>query len=693
MENLGKFRKITYIALILSSYIFADENKNLNINDITVIASKTDETINNIPQTITLITKEELEDKEIKTVSDVIKEIPNLTSRYLYFEAVNFRGINTSVFTNNNPVVIYIDGIPQSSQFGYNVSFANVERVEVLRGPQGTLYGKDSIGGVINIVTKTPTNEYEGEIGFEYGSNNYLQNKFNLSGPIVKDKLFFGINSILSKSDGDITNHNTSLNKNANRNKTQNFNGNLLYKPTDDLDIKFNISKDKNYRYWINGGVVSSIDDIHKYKRKDFKDTNYDVDTYTKIDSTSQALNLSYNINNLNLNSLTTHKKLEMDGNYDTDWGNSNTYKGLERFQDATTKTFTQEFRLSNKEDANRWLVGLYFEDEDFLSDRYGVQRPPNTEINAVSKTTSKTYATFGQITFPIIDKLDLTVGGRYQKIKKNIDLNLYMAPIGSKALPINKLNDENTWNTFLPKIALSYKINDDITSYINISKGYMPGGYNYSAQTSDRESNLFDAQTSINYELGLRGSFLDNKLNVSSSIFYMDIDDIHIYNFNPTTGGLNVSNGGKAHSQGIELEVKYDINNNWRIESSAGIIQAKYDEYANNNNNVNKKIENTPSHTINLGLSYYSPQGYYGRVDLQNQGSMYFNTANTIKESSYTTANLKVGYSFNNWNIYTYAKNLTDKSYISTVQSDTGGYLVTYGEGRFIGIGLKYSF
>lgn len=419
MENLGKFRKITYIALILSSYIFADENKNLNINDITVIASKTDETINNIPQTITLITKEELEDKEIKTVSDVIKEIPNLTSRYLYFEAVNFRGINTSVFTNNNPVVIYIDGIPQSSQFGYNVSFANVERVEVLRGPQGTLYGKDSIGGVINIVTKTPTNEYEGEIGFEYGSNNYLQNKFNLSGPIVKDKLFFGINSILSKSDGDITNHNTSLNKNANRNKTQNFNGNLLYKPTDDLDIKFNISKDKNYRYWINGGVVSSIDDIHKYKRKDFKDTNYDVDTYTKIDSTSQALNLSYNINNLNLNSLTTHKKLEMDGNYDTDWGNSNTYKGLERFQDATTKTFTQEFRLSNKEDANRWLVGLYFEDEDFLSDRYGVQRPPNTEINAVSKTTSKTYATFGQITFPIIDKLDLTVGGRYQKIKK----------------------------------------------------------------------------------------------------------------------------------------------------------------------------------------------------------------------------------------------------------------------------------
>lgn len=687
----SKFKRLSFIPFIVYPCLLAAEP--VNLSEITVSANKVEENILNVPQTITVINNSELEEKEIKNISDVIKQIPNLTSRYLYFDSVNFRGINTSAFTNNNPVVIYIDGIPHSSKFGYNASLANVERIEVLRGPQGTLYGKDSIGGVINIITRTPTNEFEGEVGLEYGTNNFFEKKFNFSGPIKENILFLGVNGIFSEDDGWITNHYKNLDDNANRSKAHNLNGNILYQPTDNFSARLNISEDKDDRYWVEGGIIPTKEKINDATRKDFENANYDTDTFTKIKSTSQALNLSYNFKDINITSLTTHKKVDMDGDYDPDWSTDPRYKNLTKFQYSTTKTFTQELRLSNKNKKLKWLFGLYYEDEEFNNEKYGMQRPPNIEINAVSQTNSKTYATFGQIIYPLFKNLDLTIGGRYQKIKKDIDLDYYMSQIGSNSAPSYILNDDNTWNTFLPKLALSYKINKNINTYFNISKGYLPGGYNYFSNTGDGSDNLFDAQTSINYELGIKGNFLENKLFLSSSIFYMDIDDIHIYNYDTNSGMMYVSNAAKAHSQGLEVEVKYNFLENWAIESSIGLIQAKYDDYGSNDLVKDNKIENTPSHTINLGLSYYNPKGYYGRIDIQNQGNMYFDSDNTIKQSSFTTGNIKIGYNFDNWDIYSYVKNVTDEEYLTTVKTDQGGYMATVGEGRFVGIGVKYYF
>lgn len=685
-KNISK--NFIFISLALCSYLYAVEQ--VKLDDIVLSASKTEENLQNISQTVTVIDKEELEEKEIKTIADVIKEIPNMTSRYLYFDTVNFRGLNTSTFTNNNPVVIYIDGIPHSNKFGYNASLVNVERIEILRGPQGTLYGKDSIGGVINIVTKTPTNEYHGEVGTEYGTDNYQDGLFNLSGPIIKDVLFFGLNGRFSKSDGWITNHNDNLNEDADRNNAHNLNTNFLYKPSENFSARLDLSHDKDNRYWIQGGIIPSINLINSYSRENFEDANYDTDTFTKIVSTSQALNLSYDFNNINISSTTTNKKVDIDGNYDYDWKTYTPYANLSKLQYSQSETQTQELRFSNKNDSFKWVMGLYYENEKFNNERYGTQRPVNTEINAVSETQNQTYAAFGEITVPLIDKLDLTLGGRAQRINKNIDLNYYMGTIGNNANPMYILNDEHTWNAFLPKAGLAYHINDDLTSYLTISKGYMPGGYNYYSYSGDAEDNRFNEQTSTNYELGIRGNFFDNSLYLASSIFYMDIDDIHVYTYDASTGFSYVSNAAKAHSQGMEIELKYSIANNWMLESAIGFTRAQYDEYSSNKNN---KIENTPSFTTNIGLSYYNPRGYYGRFDVQTQGDVYFDAANSIKQDAYAIANVKVGYRFDNWNIYTYVKNITDKSYLTTVKSDVGGYLATFGQGRFVGVGVKYTF
>jgi iron complex outermembrane receptor protein len=155
-----KNKKLLFISLIVSSILYAQEKVSI-LEDITVSANKIEENIQDVPQSITVISEEDLEDKGIKKVSDIIKEIPNMSMQNTANgKQTSFRGLNTSAFTNNNPIVIYIDGVPYYDRYDFDPSLANVEQIEVLRGPQGTLYGKDAIGAVINIITKTPSNEW-----------------------------------------------------------------------------------------------------------------------------------------------------------------------------------------------------------------------------------------------------------------------------------------------------------------------------------------------------------------------------------------------------------------------------------------------------------------------------------------------------------------------------------------------------
>ncbi len=146
----------------------ASDRQTTTLETVTVTANKQEENVQEVPQAITVIDEEILEEKGIKSVVDVIEQVPNLSvGSWGDANSVNFRGLNTSFFTSKNPVVIYIDGVPITDQYAYEAALSNAQRVEVLRGPQGSLYGKDAIGAVINIVTKKPNNTLSGSVGLE----------------------------------------------------------------------------------------------------------------------------------------------------------------------------------------------------------------------------------------------------------------------------------------------------------------------------------------------------------------------------------------------------------------------------------------------------------------------------------------------------------------------------------------------
>ncbi len=701
-----KLKRFLTISLVASSFLFAS-NDTIILEEVTVSANKIEENIKDIPQSISVVNEKEIEEKEIQNISDVIKQIPNLSSTFMYSERVNFRGINTSVFTNNNPVVIYIDGVPHSSVYGFDASLQNTQQIEVLRGPQGALYGKDSIGGVINIITKKPKNELNGFVGTEYGTNNFIQTSFNTNGAVIPDKLFLGINGKVGKDDGWKTNHNENQDKDSTRKEFHQLNTNLHYNATDNFSIALNIFNDKDYKYGFEGGAVPQTQNINDYKRKDFKDENFETDSYMKNKSKAQSLKMEYLFDgNTSLTAITANKNIDIDGTWDVDYGNNPNYDGMSMFQDAKSKNFSQEIRLSGENNKFRYITGIYFEKDSFDFDNYGMEYPSyligdpfgtgiGAKFNSISQANSSTYAAFGQVIIPFLESYELTLGGRYQKIKKEMDLDYYFNPINISANPIFQFDEENTWNSFLPKVAVSKKFDDKLTTYISASKGYLPGGYNNFASSGTEKENRFDAQTSINYEIGVKDSFLNDNLVLAGSIFYLDIEDIHVYSTDRTTGMMYTSNAGQADSKGIELEIAYSINNNWKVDTSIGVMKARYSNYIDSNgeDNKNNKIERTPSHSANIGLSYYSNGGFYGRFDIQNQGDMFFNAQNSLKQDSYTVANAKIGYLFDDFDIYTYAKNITDEDYIVALEEMAEFRQLTYGKGRFLGAGIKYSF
>jgi iron complex outermembrane receptor protein len=670
---------------------------------VVVTANKVEQKLLDVPQAVTLITGDALQDKGIRNIGDLVREIPNLSSNFVYSNDITFRGINASTFTNTNPVVIYVDGVPQSNRFAYDALLENVERVEVLRGPQGSLYGKDAIGGVINIVTRVPGNKLAGSVGVELANQSGRQGSLSLNGPLINDQLFFTLSAKVAADDGWVHNDQPGANTHADRRNEQRLNLGLLYKPSADTQLRLGLSHDQQSNHGIPGGLVPTGQDYAAYTRDQAATAHFDLPVVTTTRADAQHLSLQQKLGSLRLDAVLTHRKVRVAGDYDLDWGNDPLYAGLTQFQYSTIDTTTQELRLSGGAAGQlRWIGGLYFEQDKYRNTRYGMQYPgevmgepfgPGIDIdmNDASTTRSRTQALFGQTMLPMGRDFELTLGARWQKVGKDFESDFVMQPVGSTgAPPAISLKASHSWRAFLPKAALSYTLSPTWKTYVSVARGYLPGGYNYWTSSAVEAENRFDAQTSTNYELGLR--MKDGRDYLSVALFHMDIRDIHVYSFDSSTGQIFTSNAGKGHSTGLELEASTALNARLSLSGALGLVQAKYDEYGSAGANGHR-IEKTPSYTASVGLQYHFDQGYYARADLRSQGKRYFNPENTQQDGAFTTVDLRAGLLTGGWDLYAYVRNLADTSYLASVSTQSNGALVTFGERRRFGVGARYSF
>lgn len=695
--------KTRYLFILLAMAHPAVAAETTHLGQVEVTASKMTETLKDVPSSIMVIDGTELEEQGITDIHGVVARIPNLNLvDFSSRNHINVRGINTSTFTLNNPVVLYIDGIPHSNHYAYDLPLMNVERIEVLRGPQGSLYGRDAIGGVINVVTKTPGNTWEGQVGLGLGDDKKREGSFSFEGPLSQGALYLGLygryeedngwisnthvsqpSSQPSSLNGPLSSHPRPSQGRGNEETRKRLGANLLWTPRDDFRARLNLLREQHDQGFHNGGMIGSTA-FKDARRSDFETVQAEMDTFNHSLTYSQGLNLEYDSAFGTFSSVTTHRRNDTEAQNDLDYGNSPVFLNQTGWEDVTLASVSQEFRWSHElESGARWVAGLYYEKDNTDFDHFGMMA-----FNWVSETDAQTQAVFGQVTVPLLQDVELTLGSRYQKIDKDMTLDSYAFGALNGELDVS-----DSWTAFLPKAALSYRINDDWMAYTSVADGYMPGGFNFLPFSFGAKENTFDPQKSTSYELGVKGDMLGGDLFLSASVFYMDIKDIHVFTNN--NGLISTSNAGEGRSKGLELEFDYRIKDRWRLNGAFGLTQAEYASYTDMSGNVydGKTIENTPSHSLNLSLKYGHEQGFYAITSLNKSGRVYFDAPNTLEEDGYVKLDLRAGYRLNDWELYAYVDNATDADYKTYGTVHTAGTVAYFGDPRMVGLGARLTF
>ncbi|MBC1270867.1 TonB-dependent receptor, partial (plasmid) [Trichormus variabilis FSR] len=664
--------------------------------ELIVTAQKRPEDAQDVPLSLTVIPQQEIEDAQIRSFQDIANNTPNFsflptTAGSADFGYYSVRGLNNFNFlANQDTVGFYIDDVPFDYGGFLDVGLIDLARVEVLRGPQSTLYGRSSPAGVVNVISRPPSNQPEMQISALYGSYNSRELQLSLSDAIIPDKLAFRLAGAYNARDGVFDN--IFLNKPIGERSQLTGRAQILWTPTPEWNISFNAYASDND----NGNPTFS----RQNAQNPFQ-VSQEVDGFNRLSTNTQALKISYNGNGFRATSITSRR-----------FSNQNTLVGdnfpgdlLQQIIGINSTLWSQEFRLQSPESADRlrWLLGGYYESRNFnvLDDTFkytdagavafGVPAPGSDRVSA--EQNRQTYAIFGQIDYKPIAPLTLFAGWRYETADAELDRRrVFVNPDGTVNPPTAEVRNATlNSDAFIPRFGLQYRFNPNLMAYATIAKGYRPSGFNYRADTED--TRRFQEETTWTYEVGLKSSWLDDRLSANLSIFQSDVDNYQVLLTDDFGFFRNVTNAN-VKVTGLEFELKAKPLQGLDLIAGIGYVDSKFKNYRNpftNGDFSNNRVPFAPELTYNLAVQYRSPGGIFARAELRGYGITYFDDANQVKQDPYALVNARIGYEGEKYGIYLYANNLFDTRYI------TSGFLfpppnVTAGFGDPVTYGVRVS-
>ena len=676
------------------------------LETITVTAQKRKEDVQEVTNSITVLSDVTIEDASIEATKDLWRYVPNMvtgnTGARSHWSRIRMRGISNAAFGDPG-VALYIDDVSYAGLYAFDSPLFDIEQIEVLKGPQGTLYGKNTEGGAINIITKSPGNEFEAKVGAEAGNYDKRRINASVSAPLVENKFFLRLSALKSVRDGYI--ENLFNGEDIDNQETTAANARLLFTPSDNLsfDLKF-----RTYELDDDGGFPNIPFDKSEYESAtgltgldDFQgSTNYGGESTSESNATS--LRVKYEWDHFDLVSVTAYRDMDNENSLDADFSPLTLYTTA---TDIESESFSQELRLQSKDsdESFKWLLGLYYGDKNedcgytynmdqTYADMMGV--PLYTQLDAASGTMgAEDMAAFGQSSLRFFNNaLGLTAGLRFEQSKRTLEDREHSS-YGSATIVTDNL--EKTDSEFLPKFALDYRINENLMTYASVAKGYKAGGYSYAVD--DPELAAFDPEVSTAFELGLKTEFPEQKLRVNLAGFYTKVDDYQDRVALSTTTVIQ-ANATEADIYGFELEASYALTQTLTLNGFIGYTHAEYGDYIDPMTLVNYQgnhVASIPEYDTGLFLVYRNRFGVFARAEIQYIGSTYFDRANTREQGSYALYHMKLGYEQEKWDIYLSAQNLTDEQYVVDAFDcgSTAGWVATVGDPRTISLIFNYRF
>ena len=729
MNRVSKKALLAVCFGVIAQPAFAQEaSPEAGLDEIVVTATKRSENLQVVPIAITAMTAESLESKGIDNLAEAAFLVPNLKLNHGRDSSsqatIHIRGVGQSDEHGDPGVGIYVDGVFLARSYGALFDLYDLERIEVLRGPQGTLFGRNTIGGAISIVTQQPGDEpaYSAQIGYESFQGLFLKGSAQMP---ISDSLSTRVSIVAKDNKGYSYNH--FLNEPLN---DQGMLGGRLavrYDPTENFQISGAIEMVKDSAnapasfisaiqpgggldfveafigpvsdYVIGGPAGVSV----KSRRRDII---LDASNDSELRVWGAGVTAEWDLGAVTLKSITGYR--EVDNTIRSDLDGSPLIILDQRSEDFTQSQFSQELQaLGDSFDGRvKWLLGAYYFNEDQslpIIVRLLPALGADLDFTRTVNQGAESIAVFGSATFDITDRLAVTAGGRYTDETK--DFNALRRTIVGGVITFNEPGVSDSFSDFSPRVTLDYKVSDDIMTYATFSKGFKSGGFNTRAASSG-QTQFFRPEEVKNFEIGFKSRFADNRAQLNVGLFHMKYKDIQQQAFFVNAAGDLVSsvvNAAKATVNGVEAEMLLSPTDRLEFSGSIGYTDASFDEFidATLGDLSHLEFQDTPKVNASIGGAYTAPitNDWSLRVgaDYSYQSKVYFDRDNAeeIAEDGFGLVNASVSLltADDRFELMVYGRNLADTVYkVSGVNllADFGYGLNYYGEPRIYGVRLK---
>jgi len=683
---------ITLISIWLLPPVAAHAREAGVLEEVVVTAQRIEQNLQEVPMAVTAFSGDELQKRQVVDFEQLVLYTPglNLTTAARTLTQPVMRGGSSDEDAPGVDLAVglFVDEVYLGRNIDFSFDLFDLERVEVLRGPQGTLFGRNVTGGLISVTTKNPTNEFAGKGEIVFGKYNRFDVRGALNVPIIDGVLATRISFSSRNADGAIPN---ASGPDLLQDDQDSFRGKLLYTPND--EFRFLLTS-----YYLRDRSVGIPRDIVGFGENllpalaalvDLDPRKANIDAAGRYDRRIWGLSgkLDWDIGFGTITSVTSWHKNRSDlSTLDVDGTPAAILTSPDNVNDA--KQFTQEFRHSYVSDDGKisWVGGIYYLNIDWFRHE-GVELIPfpGSFLNIIGvppvlngffeqQIETNSYAVFGQFTYalPFAEGLRFTTGGRYTKDKKSG----FTADGGGVIGPPYNINVSGNWSAFTPKFVLDYDLTEDILTYISATSGFKSGGFSATTTLAQAKEG-FDPEKVWSYEFGLKSRFFADRLQANIAVFYADYTDLQ---FRSGTVGTEsfIGNAGQASITGVETEFQAIPTENFNLFLNYAYQDGQFDELIIGGADFSgNELPLTPKHSFNLGGKYHFPLTVGDLVfsaDYQYKSTSFLDPENNAgavqKIDGIINASVSFVFMDGKARISLFGRNLTDESYITRVSS-----------------------
>ena len=701
----------------------------MTIEEVVVTARKRVESMQEVPISITALSGDAIDKAGVIEMNDVDRLATNVVFEGLdrTKPLVYVRGIGTRTYDpGSDPSVgVFVDGVYLGRFGGHDMDLNDIERVEVLKGPQGTLYGRNTIGGALSVVTADPADALEGNISAEYGLSEISGDDLwsvagRISGPLGDSGLLGSLSAKHRKRDGYIRIVNSDE-RGANEDSTA-LRGKLLIPLSENAELKLAA----DYSAHDGPTLVFTRDDLDGRSPSPFpfipvppqptdlyQPTSDRTDIYTDKDVYGVSATLGWTLGDIELTSITAYRELDWQATDDLDASELDVSFLTE---DETSDQFSQELRLNWVTENTNLLLGLFYGTEDvqrvdslqFGLHGLGLLTAPIPLIwDFAVELDATSYAAFGQFEWDITEKLALNLGGRYSYDEKDFSFNNTTLGIFLQPYSLDLSED---WDSFDPSVSLQYDATDDVMLYASWTSGYKSGAFQFFATSPLAARKVADPEEVDAIEVGIKSQLLDRRLQLNAAVFDMDYKDLQLLSLSPigieNLALLLIDNAADSTIRGFELETRAILSGSWSVDFNYAYLDAEFDEYIRDVQQgidfSGNKLARSPDNTFQVALNYSQDHGFGqvdGRIGYVWRDEYFFEPDNDIidpnsKQDAEGLLDASLNIDFGDWSILLYGRNLTDERYRRSVLNSEGNPQRTAGiEPRTIGFRVSRAF